>query len=242
MRLAMNKTVTLSILTEHRKDRACLSCGTELSGRKRRYCSKDCKDLLIFALGWLKNLLLPLNTNYATFAFTDSVLIINILSFFSKEVSTFIFKRTPGETPAKGLKEVCKTLNKEWYEKSVSSRSRRAASEHLLGTGIKDFIPRDYVTPTSISINAKISSKLTQFNMSLDDLEENPLAQIKRAYRKEAKKHHPDYGGDPADFINISDAYKDIMAFIRDPVLRTRTGLPGTWSYDGSSYRWSAPL
>lgn len=229
-------------MTENQKEKVCLSCGVVLAGRKRRYCSKDCKGLLIFALGWLKNLLLPLNTNYATFAFTDSILIINILSFFSKEVSTFIFKRAAGKTPAQGLKEVCKTLNKEWYEKNLSSRSRRAASEHLLGTGIKDFIPRAYVTPISINSNSRISSKLTQFDLSLDDLEKNPLEQIKRAYRKEVKKHHPDYGGDPTDFINISEAYKDIRAFIKNPILRTRTGLPGTWSYDGSNYKWSAPL
>lgn len=238
----MNKKITRSIMAENQKDRSCVSCGAGLSGRKRRYCSKDCKDLLVFALGWLKNLLLPLNTNYATFAFTDSVLIINILSFFSKEVSTFVFRRIPGKTPAEGLKEVCKILNRQWYEKSQSSRSRRAASEHLLGTGMKDFIPKDNIMPVSTHSNSKISRKLTYFNLSLSDLENKPLEQLKSAYRKEVKKHHPDYGGESTDFINISEAYKDIIAFINDPKLRTRTGLPGTWSYDGSSYKWSAPL
>ncbi|MEE8400170.1 MAG: hypothetical protein V3S89_14250 [Desulfobacterales bacterium] len=238
----MNKKMTRSITTENHKGKACVSCGAELSGRKRRYCSKECKELLVFALGWLKNLLLPLNTNYATFAFTDSVLIINILSFFSKDVSTFVFRRAPGKTPAQGLKEVCKILNKQWYEKNQSLKSQRAASEHLLGTGVKNFISKDNITPVSTHSNSRISGKLTHFNLKLGDLERNPLAQLKSAYRKEVKKHHPDYGGEPTDFINISEAYKDIIDFIRNPKLRTRTGLPGIWSYDGSSYKWSAPL
>jgi len=224
------------------KKKTCVSCGSQLSGRKRRYCSKECKELLVFALGWLKNLLLPLNTNYATFSFTDTVLIINILSFFSKEVSTFLYRRMPGMTPADGLKEVCKTLNREWYVKSQESRSRRAASEHLLRIGIQDLIRKDTVTPVSVSAGSMIGRKLSFFNLDLADLDGDALGQIKRAYRKEIKKHHPDYGGDPEDFIRISDAYRDIIDHIENPTVRVRTGLPGRWSYDGSSYKWSAPL
>ena len=238
----MEKKNNTSLIAGNEKDKFCISCGTKLLGRKRRYCSKECKDLLIFALSWLKNLLLALHTNYATFSFTDSHLIINILSFFSKEVSTFLYERIPGKTPAEGLKEVCKTLNKEWYEKKQASRSRRAASEHLLKIGIRDIIPKDNVTPISTSRNSKISRKLTFFNLCLLDLEKNPFKQIKSAYRKEVKKHHPDYGGNPKDFINISEAYKDVLYCLSHPNTRTRSGLPGKWSYDGSNYKWSAPL
>jgi len=238
----MEEKRTTSVTADSKRPRTCICCGVELSGRKRRYCSKDCRGLLDFALSWLKNLLLPLNTNYATFAFTESVLIINILSFYAKEVSTFYYRRLPGMTPAEGLKEVCKTLNKEWYEKSQESRSRRAASEHLLEIGIKDYIPRDNVMPISINSNTEINRKLTYFNLSLEDLESYPLEKVKTAYRKEAKRHHPDYGGNPVDFIHISEAYKDIIAFMKNPTYRTRIGLPGKWSYDGSNRKWSAPL
>lgn len=238
----MEKNKSTSITTENRKEKLCVSCGTQLSRRKRRYCSKECRELLVFALSWLKNLLLPLNTNYATFSFTDSVLIINILSFFSREVSTFLYKRVPGMTPAAGLKEVCKTLNKAWYEKNQESRSRRAASEHLLKIGIKDFIQKDNVTPISVASGSKISRKLSYFNLNLEDLDADPFDQIKSAYRKEIKRHHPDYGGDPIDFIKVSEAYKDIIAFMKNPTVRERRGLPGKWSYDGSNFKWSAPL
>jgi len=196
----------------------------------------------MFSLGWLKNLLLALNTNYATFSFTDSHLIINVLSFFSKDVSTFIYRRIPGKTPAEGLKEVCKTLNKEWYNKKQASRSRRAASEHLLKIGLRNIIPKDNVTPIAVNCHSKISRKLTHFNLSIEDLSENPEEQIKSAYRKKVKKHHPDYGGNAVDFIIISEAYQDILRFINNPNIRTRTGLPGRWSYDSSNYKWSAPL
>jgi hypothetical protein len=202
----------------------------------------DCKELLVFALSWLKNLLLPLNTNYATFSFTDSVLIINILSFFSTEVSTYLYRRIPGMTPAEGLKDVCKTLNRQWYEKNLESRSRRAASEHLLKIGLKDFAQKDNVTPISIVSGSKINRKLSYFNLNLEDLNSNPVNRVKSAYRKEIKKHHPDYGGSPSDFIKVSEAYQDILAFMKNPTVRERRGLPGKWSYDGSSYKWSAPL
>jgi len=238
----MEKDNNTSLILENGKDKFCISCGVKLSGRKRRYCSKDCRDLLIFALSWLKNLLLALHTNYATFSFTDSHLIINILSFFSREVSTFFYKRIPGKTPAESLKEVCKALNKEWYEKKQASRSKRAASEHLLKIGLRDIIHKKNVTPISINHHSKISRKLTFFNLNFKDLGENPFEQIKSAYRKEVKKHHPDYGGNPKDFINISEAYKDVLDCLNNPDIRTRSGLPGKWSYDGSSYKWSAPL
>lgn len=238
----MQEKSNTSLTTERRKKKSCVSCGIQLDGRKRRYCSKECKELLVFALGWLKNLLLPLNTNYATFSFTESVLIINILSFFSTEVSTYIYKRAPETTPAVGLKEVCKTLNREWYEKNLESRSRRAASEHLLKIGLKDFIQKDNVTPISIISGSKINRKLSYFNLSLEDLAGNSLNQIKSAYRKEIKKHHPDTGGNSTDFIKVSEAYKEILAFMENPTVRERRGLPGKWSYDGSSYKWSAPL
>ncbi len=233
---------TTSITTQNKKRKICVSCGVELMGRKRRYCSKDCRGLLDFALSWLKNLLLPLNTNYATFSFTETVLIINILSFYSKEVSTYYYKRSPGMTPAEGLKDICKTLNKEWYEKSLESRSRRAASEHLLEIGVKDFIPRSNIVPISVNSNSAISRQLTHFNLNLKDLDAYPFEKIKNAFRKKAKKHHPDYGGNPDDFIHISDAYNEILTFIKNPTVRTRTGLPGQWSYDGSDRKWSAPL
>lgn len=239
----MGKNTGTSLISEPRKEKFCVSCGCRLSGRKRRYCSPDCKELLLFALSWLKNLLLPLKTNYATFSFTDAVLIINILSFFSKEVTTFVWKREPGKTPAEGLKEVCKVLNREWYNKNRTSRSQRTASEHLLNMGLKDFVAKHDITPIAVNTHSKITRKLTHFNLRIEDLERNPMEKLRSAYRKEVKKHHPDYGGDPADFITISEAYKDIVDHILHPgPTRTRTGLPGKWSYDSCDRKWSAPL
>lgn len=50
----------------------------------------------------------------------------------------------------------------------------------------------------------------------------NP-AQIKGAYRRLAKKHHPDKGGDPAIFGEISRAY----AVLSDPVKRAKYDATG---------------
>ena len=95
------------------KEKICLSCGVALDKRKRRYCSKECKDLLVFALRWLKNLLLALNTSYATFSFSEYLLIVNILPYRSEEVFSFFYKRTPGRTPSEDLKAMCIELSRQ---------------------------------------------------------------------------------------------------------------------------------
>ncbi|CAF1443825.1 unnamed protein product, partial [Didymodactylos carnosus] len=42
------------------------------------------------------------------------------------------------------------------------------------------------------------------------NLKEVTVAEIKRAYRELSKKHHPDRGGDPEQFKEISKAYKTL--------------------------------
>ena len=225
------------------KEKICLSCGAVLEKRKRRYCSKECKDLLVFALRWLKNLLLALNTNYATFSFSEYLLIVNILPYRSEEVFSFFYKRTPGQTPAEDLKAMCIELSREWYNNNKHTNCRALASIHILKKGLRGITTKDLVRPVTKKGRANIKKQLKSLRLSLEDVEsEGSKEKIKAAYRKEALKTHPDVGGDGEKFKIVADSYQELIQWLKSPLHVVTRGVPDKWSYDGHSYKWKTPL
>ena len=77
----------------------CLSCGTTEHIGRRRYCSIDCRQRLRQRLDMRCGLLQALNTRYATFYFSDLLVIMDILPSGYKEIRSFFFPRTPGKSP-----------------------------------------------------------------------------------------------------------------------------------------------
>lgn len=226
-----------------RKSRKCLSCGEALPHGKKRYCSKTCKDLLIFSLRWLKNLLIPLHTNYGTFSFSEYLLIINILPFRSHEVFSFFYKRTPGRTPAEDLKAMCIDLSREWYHKNKQSRCRLLTAIHILNKGQKGTVSDDMVRPVTKICKSTIQKQLKTLKLSIDDIRSaGSKEKLKTAYRKEALQTHPDVGGDGEQFKIVAEAYQELIEWLKHPHLIMSRGVPGKWSYDGSSFKWRAPL
>jgi hypothetical protein len=65
---------------------------------------------------------------------------------------------------------------------------------------------------------------------------------IKKAYRAMAKVYHPDKGGDGERFKEINRAHELMLQWTEDPKFRSNSALPGCWSYNGDSNRWSPPL
>lgn len=227
----------------HGRRRVCLSCGAGLDKRKRRYCSKECKDLLIFALRWLKNLLLALNTNYATFSFSEYLLVVNILPYRSEEVFSFFYPRTPGLTPAEDLKSMCIELSREWYNNNQHTNCRALASIHILKKGLTGIVAKDLVKPVTKRSGANITKQLKALRLSLEDIvSEKSKEKIKAAYRKEALKTHPDVGGDGEKFKIVSESYQELIQWLKSPSYVVSRGVPEKWSYDGYSYKWRAPL
>jgi len=225
------------------RHKICLSCGAGLDKRKRRYCSKDCKDLLIFALRWLKNLLLALNTNYATFSFSEYLLVVNILPYRSEEVFSFFYQRTPGRTPAEDLKAMCIELSREWYNNNQDTNCRALASIHILKKGLTGIVAKDLVKPVTRKGGANIKRQLKALRLSLEDVEsERSKEKVKAAYRKEAMKTHPDVGGDGEKFKIVSESYQELIQWLKSPSYVVTRGVPEKWSYDGQSYKWRAPL
>ncbi|MBW2564665.1 MAG: J domain-containing protein [Deltaproteobacteria bacterium] len=64
---------------------------------------------------------------------------------------------------------------------------------------------------------------------------------IKSAYRTQAKKHHPDLGGDTAAFRKIHQAYEELISWAESPTFIERRGFPDKWFYDGNKNRWVQP-
>ena len=225
------------------KEKKCLSCGTILGKRKRRYCSKECKDLLIFALRWLKNLLLALHTNYATFSFSEFLLVVNVLPHRSNEVFSYFYKRTPGKAPAEDLKAMCIELSREWYNKNKQTKCRALASIYILNKGQRGIISKELMKPMEKKSKSNIKKQLKFLKLSIEETDSEGLKEkIKAAYRKEAMKTHPDVRGDEEKFKIISEAYQELIEWLKSPSFIIGRGVPGKWSYDGSTYKWRTPL
>jgi predicted nucleic acid-binding Zn ribbon protein len=224
-------------------EKKCLSCGKTLTNRRKRYCSKRCKDLLMFSLRWLKNLLLALHTNYGTFSFSEYLLIINILPYRSHEVFSFFYKRTPGQTPAEDLKAMCIELSREWYNKNKQSRCRSLTAIHILNKGQKGTVSSDTVKPVARISGSNIQKQLKTLKLSLNDIHsDGSREKIKTAYRKEALRTHPDVGGDGEKFKIVSESYQELIEWLKHPHYSISRGVPGKWSYDGASFKWRVPL
>ena len=64
---------------------------------------------------------------------------------------------------------------------------------------------------------------------------------IKSAYRRQAKVHHPDLGGNSADFRKIQAAYEALIHWVENPVFSKRRGFPDKWFYEGMRNQWVQP-
>jgi len=197
----------------------------------------------MFSLRWLKNLLLALHTNYGTFSFSEYLLIINVLPYRSPEVFSFFYERTPGQTPAEDLKRMCIELSREWYNKNKQSRCRSLTAIHILNKGHKGTITGDMVKPVAKISGTNIQKQLRTLKLSIHDIRSDESSRkIKTAYRKEAMRTHPDVGGDGEKFKIVSEAYQELFQWLKHPRFIISRGVPGKWSYDGSSLKWRAPL
>ena len=78
---------------------SCLSCGTSEDMGRRKYCSIECRQRLRYNLNLRTGLLRALNTRYATFYFTNSIIILDVLPYGSEELFSYFFSRTAGRKP-----------------------------------------------------------------------------------------------------------------------------------------------
>jgi DnaJ-class molecular chaperone len=68
------------------------------------------------------------------------------------------------------------------------------------------------------------------------------MLKIKSAYKRLAKVHHPDVGGDAEKFKKLNEAHQKMLGWAENPQYTAKRALVDCWSYDGTTNRWSPPL
>jgi hypothetical protein len=229
-----------------RRARVCLACGTGDIKPGRRYCSRQCRQKLTWALSLSKGLLQTLNTRYAAFSFTEHYVALDVMPSWSNRISRFVYERKSGYAPANALKELILEAGKEWYRKRSRRISRSFASQSILEEKVEHSINPDSIRPNTNRI-PKLSpdqkKALKHLNMNIGSLVFGDYVRgIKKAYRAMAKVYHPDKGGDGERFKEINRAHELMLQWTEDPKFRSNSALPGCWSYNGYNNRWSPPL
>jgi predicted nucleic acid-binding Zn ribbon protein len=226
--------------------RKCLSCGTNRIGTGRRYCSKECREQMVWVLSLSKGLLRAFNARYAAFSFGTDFVVLDVLPVWSREISRFLSRRTYGKKPADDLKRLVLQSGGEWYRLVNNRTSRSYASLFLLKKNHMKAIAPDSITPDErrrprLSKAERESMKLLELKVE-ELFSDGHAARIKRAYKNLAKIYHPDVGGDAEKFKKLNAAHQQMLLWAEKPQFTSRKALMDCWSYDGSTNRWSPPL
>jgi hypothetical protein len=228
--------------SESRKPNMCLSCGTIEKMGKRRYCSIDCRQRLRYKLNIRTGLLKALYIRYATFYFTNTFIIMDLLPFSCKEIYSFIFPRSAGNKPADDFSNMSDILGNAWWTEKKRTNRKYLASRHVLEQANRKNAQTDSVQPLGIKIPSVKGKSLINLKIGRSELNTPQLQKlIKSAYRTQAKKNHPDLGGNTAAFRKIQQAYEELISWAESPTFIERRGFPDKWFYDGNKNRWVQP-
>lgn len=225
--------------------RRCISCGTANMKGRRKYCSKKCRQQMLWVLSLSKGLLKVFNARYAAFYFNDSHVILDILPIWSKDISRFSYRRTSGKKPAQDLKVLVLQSGEEWYH-MINNNSKSYASLFILKKKSDNKIspeaikPDNRIRPRFTSLERE-SMKFLKIRME-ELLSDGQVSKIKTAYKRLAKIHHPDIGGDTEKFKKLNNAHHQMLIWAENPQFTSRKALIECWSYDGYTSRWAPPL
>lgn len=221
---------------------ACLSCGTRENMQRRKYCSVECRQRLRYKLQVRTGLLRALQTRYATFYFDDRVIVLDVLPYGTQEIYSFLFARRPGLTPADDFNQMANILGNDWWAERRRTNKKYRASQHLLRNARQGAADIRTVMPLEKRRAAVKDHLLIQLNITRRDLESPHLERIvKKAYRRQALRHHPDRGGRPEAFRRLQKAYEALMDWSEHPSFTRRRGFPDKWFYSGETNRWVQP-
>ena len=239
MRPSEIKSVTIS--GERRLNR-CLSCGTTENMGRRKYCSLECRQKLSHSLNIRTGLLKALNIRYATFYFTDPMIMLDVLPYGSIDIFSFFFPRIHYRKPVDDFCRMANLLGKAWWSERQRTNKRYLATRHVLEIASRRDGQVESLKPFEIRKPARMAKSLTCLKLSRSDLDSNELRQIiKSAYRRQAKIHHPDQGGSAAVFRKIQQAYEELLNWSESPTFIWQRGFPDKWFYDGHMNRWIQP-
>jgi hypothetical protein len=201
---------------------------------------------MLWVLSLSKGLLRVFNARYAAFYFNRTHVILDILPIRSNRISRFALKRSNGKKPAEDLKDLILQSGQEWYDLINNRTSKSYASLCLLRKNRDKQIAPESIRPES-RLRPRFSKEernhIKRLQIEIQELLSGCQAnKIKTAYKKLAKIHHPDMGGDAEKFKELSEAHEQMMAWAEDPQFTSRKALSDCWSYDGFTNRWAPPL
>jgi len=229
-----------------RRTGQCLACGTTDIKPGRRYCTKECRQQITWVLSLSKGLLRTFNARYAAFSFTANYVALDILPVWTNGISRFVGPRTPGQKPAVDLKNLILESGREWYGLLDRRNSRSFASLRLLQENHSPHLDPERIKPAKKSrprLSKQEKDCLKILKIGREVLSSRSCAsEIKTAYKRLAKRHHPDMGGDEEAFKRLNDAHQQMLMWAENPQYTCRKALLGYWSYDGATNRWAPPL
>lgn len=224
------------------RERACLSCGTPLSPGRRRYCAVACRQRLRYKLQVRTGLLRALNTRFATFHFDQRVIALDLLTAGNATIFSFVFPRSPGRPPAEDFSRMADILGNVWWTERRRTNRHYLASRELLRQACRDRAREQDVRPRETSYPTVNPRLLVHLRIGRADLECPDLeGRIKKAFREQAKRHHPDQGGSASSFRKLRQAYEELLHWSDNPTFARRRGFPDKWFYDGETNRWVQP-
>ena len=220
----------------------CLSCGTRKKMKGRRYCSVQCRQNLRRQLNLRTGLLKALNTRYATFYFTDALIVLDLMPYYTRDIYSFIYPRSSTTKPSDDFTRLSYKLGNDWWAERKRTNKRYLANRTILAQAGINNRHSDEIRPVEIKKPARVSRpmihlQLTESDLTLPRLEER----IKQAFRRQALRHHPDHGGSPADFRKIHQSYEALNSWAKNPTFIRRRGFPDKWFYEGAYNRWVQP-
>lgn len=226
-----------------RNVRRCLACGAVLPPRNRRYCAMSCQQYLLASLNRRTGLLQTLNTRYATFYFTEFVIMMDLLLYDTEQIFSYMLPRSPGKKPVEDFCALSNILGTLWWNEKDRTKKRYMANQQVLEKARKLDAPVGSVMPVSFHVPSIRSGNLTTLDLRSEDLEPANLElRIKSAYRRQVKKHHPDLGGCQETFLKIQEAYETLSDWARHPTYIHRKGFVDKWLYQGAYNYWIKPI
>ena len=223
--------------------RFCVACGDVLQGRRRKWCSPDCRQHLLDTLDRRTGLLRALNTRYATFQFSSSLIVLDVLPYGMEQVYGFYLKRALHHRPADDFRTLSNQLGNAWWKEKHRTHKHYLASRHLLEVMADHRNGSQRLKPVNLSRPSVNGRSLMLLKLGTKDLQRPELEKvIKRAFRNQAMHHHPDRGGEGTMFRKVHDAYQLLIQWARHPSFIVRRGFPDKWFYTAETNRWVQPL
>ncbi len=183
-----------------------------------------------------------LNIRYATFYFTDVVIMMDLLPYDVEQIHSYMLPRSMGKKPVEDFCALSNILGQTWWRERNRTKKRYMASRLVLENAQKPAFSKATIIPASLIVPAVRASSLITLDLRAADLNlANLHTRIKQAYRQQVKKCHPDMGGNSQAFRKVHEAYEMLLRWSKQPSFIHRSGFPDKWLYQGASNRWIQP-